>query len=105
MFDFENIPLGCKSIFGFLALVQKFLGENFSSGGIDMEHGASKSNFTSSGFICTTLWLYSDPEVTAVTQIMFVLQRYLRNELFEKNLYAFICKNSLFKGDISFVQV
>ena len=65
--------------FGFAAIVLMLSGENNFNGGINVGYGVSKKYLSSSGFNCTTLWLFSDPHVTAVSQNMFVLRVHPQN--------------------------
>ena len=50
------------------AMARILSGENVFNGCIKVGYGVSKYYFSSSGFNCTTLWLFSDPRGTAVSQ-------------------------------------
>ena len=55
-------------MFGLRAIARMLSGENFCNGGINAGYGVSRLFLSSSGFNCTTLWLFSDPHGTAVSQ-------------------------------------
>ena len=60
-------------MFGFQAMALMLSGQNFFSGGINVGYGVIRQYISSSGFNCTTLWLFSDPLGTAVAQKKNVL--------------------------------
>ena len=69
-----DIPNDCKSLFGFLAIALILSGENFFNGGISAGYGMRRFYLSSSGFNYTTLWLFSDPHGTAVSQKSVLLE-------------------------------
>ena len=62
------MPIDCKSIFGLRAIALILSGENFFNGCFSVGYGVSRYHLSSSGFNCTTLWLFFDPHGTAVSQ-------------------------------------
>ena len=68
MSDLEYMPVDCKSIFGLRAKALMPSGENFFSGCIRVGYGVRRQYLSSSGFNCTSLWLFSHPRETAVSQ-------------------------------------
>ena len=68
MSDLEYMPIDCKSIFGLRAIARMLSGENFFNGCINVGYGFNRLYLSSSGFNFTTLWLFSDPHGTAVSQ-------------------------------------
>ena len=68
MSDLEYIPIDCKSIFGLRAIALMLSGKIFLSDCINVGYRVGRCYLSSSGFNCTTLWLFSDPHGTAVSQ-------------------------------------
>ena len=68
MSDLEYMTVDWESILGLRAIALMLSGKKFSSGYISVGYGVRRWYLSSSGFNCTTLWLFFDPHGTAVSQ-------------------------------------
>ena len=89
MSDLEYMLIDCKSIFGLRAIALMLSGENFFKGCISVGYGLRRYYLSSSGFNCTTLWLFFDPRGTAVSKNKFCGKVYQRMLLYFFRLLVF----------------
>ena len=68
MSEFEKLPIDCRSRFGLRAIARMFSGKNFFKNCIKVGYGGRRQFLSAFGLNCTTLWLFSDPHRTAVSQ-------------------------------------
>ena len=59
---------------GLRAIARMFSNKTFFNGGSNVGYGVRRPYFSSLGFNCTSLWLFSDPRGTAV------FQKYVRRD-------------------------
>ena len=76
--------IDCKLIFGLRAKGLMLSGESFFNDSISVGYGVRRQYLFSSGFNCTSLWLFSDPHGTAVSQ-----KQVIRESLTTKYVHYF----------------
>ena len=69
---------------GLRAIACMLSSKNFFNGGSNVGYGVRRPHLSSSGFNCTSLWLFSDPRGTTVSQ------KYVRRDSVFTNYTLFL---------------